>query len=87
LNLFQRPRRTATLGRMVRKTTLTVDDPIYPMFVIEGECDFLASWLRHPGTLVVNLSAGLRATLPQRITVAAALDTEPIEYTRTKSFS
>ncbi|WP_414752038.1 porphobilinogen synthase [Anabaena sp. CCY 9910] len=40
LNLLQRPRRlrrTATLRRMVRETTLTVDDLIYPMFVMEGE--------------------------------------------------
>ncbi|MBD2342865.1 porphobilinogen synthase [Anabaena subtropica] len=39
-NLFQRPRRlrrTATLRRMMRETTLTVDDLIYPMFVMEGE--------------------------------------------------
>ncbi|WP_442937485.1 hypothetical protein [Nostoc sp.] len=35
-NPFQRPRRlrpTATLRRMVRETTLSVDDLIYPMFV------------------------------------------------------
>ncbi|ABA21568.1 porphobilinogen synthase [Trichormus variabilis ATCC 29413] len=40
LNLLQRPRRlrrTVTLRRMVRETTLTVDDLIYPMFVMEGE--------------------------------------------------
>jgi porphobilinogen synthase len=40
LNLPQRPRRlrrTATLRRMVRETTLSVDDLIYPMFVMEGE--------------------------------------------------
>jgi len=40
LNLCQRPRRlrrTATLRRMVRETTLSVDDLIYPMFVMEGE--------------------------------------------------
>lgn len=40
LNLGQRPRRlrrTATLRRMVRETTLSVDDLIYPMFVMEGE--------------------------------------------------
>ncbi|MBD2529757.1 porphobilinogen synthase [Nostoc flagelliforme FACHB-838] len=40
LNPFQRPRRlrrTATLRRMVRENTLTVDDLIYPMFVTEGE--------------------------------------------------
>jgi porphobilinogen synthase len=40
LNLFQRPRRlrrTATLRRMVRENTLTVNDLIYPMFVTEGE--------------------------------------------------
>ncbi|PMB07222.1 delta-aminolevulinic acid dehydratase [Fischerella thermalis CCMEE 5198] len=39
-NLILRPRRlrrTATLRRMVRETTLTVDDLIYPMFVMEGE--------------------------------------------------
>lgn len=35
-NPFQRPRRlrrTATLRRMVRETTLSVDDLIYPMSV------------------------------------------------------
>ncbi|MEH1865415.1 MAG: hypothetical protein V7K69_10440 [Nostoc sp.] len=35
-NPFQRSRhlrRTATLRRMVRETTLSVDDLIYPMFV------------------------------------------------------
>jgi porphobilinogen synthase len=40
LNLWQRPRRlrrTATLRKMVRETTLSVDDLIYPMFVMEGE--------------------------------------------------
>ncbi|MBD2449579.1 porphobilinogen synthase [Nostoc sp. FACHB-152] len=40
LNLSQRPRRlrrTATLRQMVRETTLSVDDLIYPMFVMEGE--------------------------------------------------
>jgi porphobilinogen synthase len=40
LNPFQRPRRlrrTATLRRMVRENTLTVNDLIYPMFVTEGE--------------------------------------------------
>jgi porphobilinogen synthase len=40
MHLIQRPRRlrrTATLRRMVRETTLTVDDLIYPMFVMEGE--------------------------------------------------
>lgn len=40
LNLPQRPRRlrrTQTLRKMVRETTLTVDDLIYPMFVMEGE--------------------------------------------------
>lgn len=40
LNPFQRPRRlrrTATLRRMVRETTLSVNDLIYPMFVTEGE--------------------------------------------------
>jgi porphobilinogen synthase len=40
LNLSQRPRRlrrTATLRQMVRETTLSVDDLIYPMFVTEGE--------------------------------------------------
>jgi porphobilinogen synthase len=39
-NLIHRPRRlrrTATLRRMVRETILTVDDLIYPMFVMEGE--------------------------------------------------
>ncbi|RAM53375.1 MAG: porphobilinogen synthase [Hapalosiphonaceae cyanobacterium JJU2] len=39
-NLILRPRRlrrTATLRRMVRETTLSVDDLIYPMFVMEGE--------------------------------------------------
>ncbi|MDJ0798198.1 MAG: porphobilinogen synthase [Calothrix sp. MO_167.B12] len=38
--LTQRPRRlrrTTTLRNMVRETTLTVDDLIYPMFVMEGE--------------------------------------------------
>lgn len=40
LNLVQRPRRlrrTETLRNMVRETTLTVDDLIYPMFVMTGE--------------------------------------------------
>lgn len=40
LNLVQRPRRlrrTQTLRNMVRETTLTVDDLIYPMFVMTGE--------------------------------------------------
>jgi len=40
LKHIQRPRRlrrTATLRRMVRETTLVVDDLIYPMFVTEGE--------------------------------------------------
>ncbi|MDD1438717.1 porphobilinogen synthase, partial [Dolichospermum sp. ST_sed10] len=40
LNLPQRPRRlrrAETLRKMVRETTLSVDDLIYPMFVIEGE--------------------------------------------------
>ncbi|MBW4642354.1 MAG: porphobilinogen synthase [Goleter apudmare HA4340-LM2] len=40
LNLIQRPRRlrrTATLRRMVRENHLSVDDLIYPMFVMEGE--------------------------------------------------
>ncbi|BAZ38146.1 delta-aminolevulinic acid dehydratase [Calothrix sp. NIES-4101] len=40
LNLLQRPRRlrrTASLRRMVRENTLTVNDLIYPMFIIEGE--------------------------------------------------
>ncbi|MTJ08621.1 MULTISPECIES: porphobilinogen synthase [unclassified Anabaena] len=40
LNLSQRPRRlrrTETLRKMVRETILTVDDLIYPMFVMEGE--------------------------------------------------
>ncbi|MEB3180794.1 MAG: porphobilinogen synthase [Nostocaceae cyanobacterium] len=39
-NIIQRPRRlrrTETLRRMVRETTLTVNDLIYPMFVMEGE--------------------------------------------------
>ncbi|BAU09044.1 delta-aminolevulinic acid dehydratase [Fischerella major NIES-592] len=39
-NLILRPRRlrrTATLRRMVRETTLTVDDLIYPVFVMEGK--------------------------------------------------
>ncbi|MBD2437788.1 porphobilinogen synthase [Nostoc sp. FACHB-110] len=38
-HITQRPRRlrrTATLRRMVRETTLSVDDLIYPMFVMEG---------------------------------------------------
>jgi porphobilinogen synthase len=38
--ITQRPRRlrrTETLRRMVRETNLTVDDLIYPMFVMEGE--------------------------------------------------
>jgi porphobilinogen synthase len=38
--ITQRPRRlrrTETLRRMVRETSLTVDDLIYPMFVMEGE--------------------------------------------------
>ncbi len=33
----RRLRRTETLRRMVRETSLTVDDLIYPMFVMEGE--------------------------------------------------
>lgn len=33
----RRLRRTETLRRMVRETALTVDDLIYPMFVMEGE--------------------------------------------------
>ncbi|BAZ69389.1 delta-aminolevulinic acid dehydratase [Fischerella sp. NIES-4106] len=33
----RRLRRTATLRRMVQETILTVDDLIYPMFVMEGE--------------------------------------------------
>ncbi len=33
----RRLRRTATLRHMVRETTLSVDDLIYPMFVMEGE--------------------------------------------------
>ncbi|GAA6618691.1 porphobilinogen synthase [Scytonema sp. NUACC26] len=33
----RRLRRTETLRRMVRETNLTVDDLIYPMFVMEGE--------------------------------------------------
>ena len=33
----RRLRRTATLRRMVRETVLTVDDLIYPLFVMEGE--------------------------------------------------
>jgi porphobilinogen synthase len=33
----RRLRRTETLRRMVRETTLSVDDLIYPMFVMEGE--------------------------------------------------
>ncbi|MBU7587215.1 MAG: porphobilinogen synthase [Nostoc sp. TH1S01] len=40
LNFLQRPRRlrrTAKLRQMVRETTLSVDDLIYPMFVMEGE--------------------------------------------------
>ncbi|MBW4666153.1 MAG: porphobilinogen synthase [Cyanomargarita calcarea GSE-NOS-MK-12-04C] len=40
--ITQRPRRlrrTETLRRMVRETNLTVDDLIYPMFVMEGEED------------------------------------------------
>lgn len=40
LHLTQRPRRlrrTETLRKMVRETILTVDDLIYPMFVMEGE--------------------------------------------------
>ena len=44
LNPFQRPRRlrrTATLRRMVRETTLSVDDLIYPMFVTEGEAQLV----------------------------------------------
>ncbi|MBD0302258.1 MAG: porphobilinogen synthase [Tolypothrix sp. T3-bin4] len=36
-NRPRRLRRTATLRRMVQETTLTVDDLIYPMFVMEGE--------------------------------------------------
>ena len=38
--LIHRPRRlrrNATLRRMVRETVLTVDDLIYPVFVMEGE--------------------------------------------------
>ncbi|AFZ60536.1 porphobilinogen synthase [Anabaena cylindrica FACHB-243] len=40
LNLPQRPRRlrrNASLRKMVRETTLSVNDLIYPMFVMEGE--------------------------------------------------
>ncbi len=40
LNLTQRPRRlrrNETIRRMVRENVLTVDDLIYPMFVMEGE--------------------------------------------------
>ncbi|NET02394.1 MAG: porphobilinogen synthase [Sphaerospermopsis sp. SIO1G2] len=40
VNLIQRPRRlrrTETLRKMVRETTLTVNDLIYPMFVMTGE--------------------------------------------------
>ncbi|MFM7365756.1 MAG: porphobilinogen synthase [Cuspidothrix sp.] len=40
LHMTQRPRRlrrTETLRKMVRETILTVDDLIYPMFVMEGE--------------------------------------------------
>ncbi|MEM9543134.1 MAG: porphobilinogen synthase [Cyanobacteria bacterium P01_E01_bin.42] len=40
LDLIQRPRRlrrTAALRRMVRETQLSVDDLIYPVFVMEGE--------------------------------------------------
>ncbi|OCQ95357.1 delta-aminolevulinic acid dehydratase [Nostoc sp. MBR 210] len=40
LNFLQRPRRlrrTEKLRQMVRETTLSVDDLIYPMFVMEGE--------------------------------------------------
>ncbi|MBW4689389.1 MAG: porphobilinogen synthase [Komarekiella atlantica HA4396-MV6] len=43
-NPLQRPRRlrrTATLRRMVRENTLTVDDLIYPMFVTEGEAQLV----------------------------------------------
>jgi len=39
-SLLKRPRRlrrTETLRRMVRETILTVDDLIYPVFVMEGE--------------------------------------------------
>ncbi|MFA0771096.1 MAG: hypothetical protein REDVDVYQ_001616, partial [Candidatus Fervidibacter sp.] len=34
---MRRLRRTETLRRMVRETTLTVHDLIYPMFVVPGE--------------------------------------------------
>ena len=34
---MRRLRRTETLRRMVRETTLTVNDFIYPMFVVPGE--------------------------------------------------
>ena len=40
LSLFHRPRRlrrTAYLRRMVRETQLTVNNLIYPVFVMEGE--------------------------------------------------
>ncbi|TAE57538.1 MAG: porphobilinogen synthase [Nostocales cyanobacterium] len=40
LNVVHRPRRlrrTQTLRNMIRETTLTVDDLIYPMFVMTGE--------------------------------------------------
>ena len=40
LSLFHRPRRlrrTASLRRMVRENQLTVNDLIYPVFVMEGE--------------------------------------------------
>src|SRR5262245_1881013 len=39
MNLIQRPRRlrrTAALRRMVRETTLAVDDLIAPLFIVEG---------------------------------------------------
>jgi porphobilinogen synthase len=40
LNLIQRPRRvrrTDALRRMIQETQLTVNDLIYPLFVMEGE--------------------------------------------------
>ena len=43
-SLLKRPRRlrrTETLRRMVRETILTVDDLIYPVFVMEGEGEYL----------------------------------------------
>jgi porphobilinogen synthase len=77
--IIQRPRRlrrTETLRRMVRETTLTVDDLIYPMFVMEGEGQkveissmpgcyrFTLDLLLHEIASVYNLGVGAIALFP-----------------------